>query len=526
MWKLDYEATDGQTTAQVYKTNIVLTKTDGSQVIGTLNFISDTGSYWIKDDKDVVVYGADSATGDGRFGEEAFFYNNKNELTTTNSQVNETAYQNLNGESLVNTIRQSIDQVKSGLGGAKGTNPVYTSIGLNYILTESELFKSSVTVSSQPAPQADPDDPDDGSLTVDPDASGRIPEFLPPEAPPAPLTDATIEDREFISGKYKFLRYPFELDSNSKFHWMKIQTLEHEPQKFSEIPSLSEVIGSDEAARTRLSTENRYLSKDYDDFRVKYKALNTILLPMHPSISETNSVDWGGDSLNSIQVGAAGLASNLIQDLAAGRLTEAASNFGDEVRKTALNTAQNDSIRAALLSYFSGQAVGANLFGRTTGAVINPNLEVVFNGPRIRSFNYNFRFTPRDSRESEEVHNIISTFRKNMSVQQAKTALFLKAPNVFKITYMVQSEYRESGDASPITRLEELSPTQNPWLTKIKVCALTDMNVDYTPDGSYSTFWDDSPTAVGLTLSFTELEPVFANEYEFMETGLNTVPSY
>ena len=61
-----------------------------------------------------------------------------------------------------------------------------------------------------------------------------------------------------------------------------------------------------------------------------------------------------------------------------------------------LNAILNDpNSGPALTAYFAGQAVGANVLGRTAGVTLNPNLELLFKGPNLRTFNFNFRFTPR-----------------------------------------------------------------------------------------------------------------------------------
>ena len=50
-----------------------------------------------------------------------------------------------------------------------------------------------------------------------------------------------------------------------------------------------------------------------------------------------------------------------------------------------------------------GKAVGTNVMSRMTGGVMNPNLELLFQAPQLRSFTFNFRMTPRDEDEAKEV---------------------------------------------------------------------------------------------------------------------------
>ena len=73
--------------------------------------------------------------------------------------------------------------------------------------------------------------------------------------------------------------------------------------------------------------------------------------------------------------------------------------------------------------------------------------------------------------------------------------LFLKTPNIFIIDYKFQGG-------------------EHPFLNKIKPCALVDFQVQYTPNGSYSTYGDGSMTSYKMTLSFGEIAPIYANEQD------------
>jgi hypothetical protein len=75
----------------------------------------------------------------------------------------------------------------------------------------------------------------------------------------------------------------------------------------------------------------------------------------------------------------------------------------------------------------------------------------------------------------------------------------MKAPNVFKIKYHLRGTDKD-----------------HPSLNKIKMCALQSCSVDYTPDGSYMTFNDESATmtSYNLSLQFQELEPVTEKDYQ------------
>ena len=227
----------------------------------------------------------------------------------------------------------------------------------------------------------------------------------------------------------------------------------------------------------------------------KTKILGRVVLPIQPTISDINSVDWQNDSINPLQLLGAQLSLKGMQS----GYTEA------DFAKLKTMFADNKNVQSYLQQWFAGKAVGTNIFSRFSGAVVNPNLELLFNGPQLRPFNFNFRLSPRSSKEADQVKGIIRFFKQGMSIRRTQNDLFLKAPNVFKITYRNGQKPKSIGAAEEHTSLN-----------KIKICALSQCSVDYTPDGSYATFYDEESTMTqyGLTLQFNELEPIFNEDYD------------
>ena len=162
---------------------------------------------------------------------------------------------------------------------------------------------------------------------------------------------------------------------------------------------------------------------------------------------------------------------------------------------------QNEDMRQFIASYFTQQAVGGNsgILARTAGASINNNLELLFQGPTLRGFSFQFRLTPRSAAENKTIKKIIKTFKVSMVPEATESNLFLLSPHVFDITYMTTV----GG-----------SLRQQPFMNKFKRCAFKDFSVNYSPDGSYMTYKDGGMTAYDLSMTFAELDPVLANDYE------------
>jgi hypothetical protein len=227
-------------------------------------------------------------------------------------------------------------------------------------------------------------------------------------------------------------------------------------------------------------------------------SLFQILLPMPQGISDTNMVDWGDDSLNPISAAAVGGAQQAIEGNPAKGITDLTSAIK--------NVATSGNGQNLVTNYFAAQAVnslGANvsaegLLSRSSGKVMNPNMELLFKGVQLRSFNFTFNMAPRDNIEAGSVKNIIRAFKKSMAARTSSgtgSGLFIDSPNVFQL------EYR-SGNG------------KHPFLNSFKPCALTNMAVDYTASGVYATYEDATPVHMKLTLSFQELNPIYFNDYD------------
>jgi len=223
--------------------------------------------------------------------------------------------------------------------------------------------------------------------------------------------------------------------------------------------------------------------------------IGSATLAIPGGIRDENAVKWGSQDMNAAQTRLASLAFNAISE---GRAPDSAD-------LTALQKdITNPMTRAAIGLGFAGAAVGAQgLFARTTGAILNPNTELLFSGPALRAFTFQFPFSPRTKGEAKMVQRIIRFFKQGMAVQRTDEALFLKAPNVFELKYLNGS-------------------TDHTFLPKIKTCALLNCSVDYTPDGNYTTYDDGSMTKYTMSLTFNELDPLFNDEYETEGEGATT----
>jgi len=290
-------------------------------------------------------------------------------------------------------------------------------------------------------------------------------------------------DKQGTRTTYEDLVYPLDLAASHQ-DIVKFSILKY-------VPSLSEKGRQSDG----VSTSGRIvILKDGKPIVKGSERLGTITLPIPSGISDGNSARWQENSLNELLESAAATAKSFFE----GGPDAAAGTVGQEANKV---TSDPEGTKEALSGLLLNAATNSNIQSRAYGAVNNNNLEVLFTGPGLRSFSFTFMFYPRSEPEAIRVRKIIRAFKQSMSVKRSANSLLLKAPHTFAISYLTP------GDNGQMKI--------HPYLNKFKECALTNCNVDYTPDGTYMTYGgaEKSMTSYRMSLTFAELEPIFDDEY-------------
>ena len=243
---------------------------------------------------------------------------------------------------------------------------------------------------------------------------------------------------------------------------------------------------------TKLLEKNKFISKSN----------GIIILPIPSNISDSNSVSFSEDKLDAVTAAAGGIALSAMN-------TDFGPNFtNDLIRnvKAAFQNAGSNITSAEVKDLFLGnlatQAAGIagignmtldQLLARSQGSIVNPNMELLFNGPTIRSFKFSFKFTPRSQHEANQVKLIIGSLKRHMAPQQS--GLYLGTPNFFELRYRKWKRDHE-------------------FLNKFKQCVLENMNVNYTGENTYATYSDGTPVSMIMDLTFKELEPIYSSDYD------------
>ena len=135
----------------------------------------------------------------------------------------------------------------------------------------------------------------------------------------------------------------------------------------------------------------------------------------------------------------------------------------------------------------AGMGPNAGAMSAATGLAFNPRKEQVFKGVDFRTFQVDYQFFPRSPEESRNVLNIIREFKLHMHPEFKDSNNFIYIyPSEFDIQYFANG-------------------TENQAIHRHTSCVLTEMSINYTPNASFNTFADGTPTQINVQLTFREL---------------------
>ena len=307
----------------------------------------------------------------------------------------------------------------------------------------------------------------------------------------------------------RVLRYPFEAIT-SDTDYLQVTVKKYLPA------------GVGDNIQTYINTNDS--STIGDNSPAQLSVEDVMLLPMPSSINDRNQVKYGPDSLDNFSAAMGGGAFDIMDRIGdnislLGRDKPKDPKTNVSPGKYGLNDIINEDDRKKILGNFEGlnlgdletrilkslaataasvipgiNVTGTQLLSRESGQILNPNMTLLMNAPSLRSFNFQFKMTPRDDREAKQVKSIIRSFKKNMAPFTQDSKTFLETPNIFEL------RYKKGND-------------DHPFLHQFKQCALTDITTNYTGEGVYATYGDGSPISTIMTLQFTELAPIYQSDY-------------
>jgi hypothetical protein len=173
-----------------------------------------------------------------------------------------------------------------------------------------------------------------------------------------------------------------------------------------------------------------------------------------------------------------------------GGLVYTEENKYEEVSMTAVLTGAISTAVGLIpgaASPFNSAVSAAKRGAQIAGYPINPAVEVLFAARPQRQWMFEVFLLPRSEKEVQSVKNIIRTLRYYAAPEITLGGFAFVPPADFDITFFQAGK-------------------ENTNLPRINTCVLDRIDVDYSPEQSYSTFANGHPVAVRLSLGFREVE--------------------
>ena len=322
------------------------------------------------------------------------------------------------------------------------------------------------------------------------------------------LNEATINRIKPLAGPDEnyssdnVLRYPGGEDIGASTDYVLFQFERYAPP-FKNRPKRS--LTNEKIEDLSAWAKGAYDYNQGDEYKdANHENFPTIAMYMPEDVSTGFRGNWGGKAFSTIganllaAAGQEGLDKKL-QGIAGG-LGEAAERSGGLLAAAAL--------RKSIQSITGDTLSNDDVFGSISGAIMNPNTELLFQSVDMRNFMLKFKLVPRNDTESLTINRIVKTFKACTLPMRDPGKVFgfnkdgdnsgilsgfIGVPHLCRVSFMRGAEVH---NVLPI----------------YKMLAVTQVDVNYTPDGAYATYGDGQPVAIELAINFQETKINFAEE--------------
>jgi len=229
------------------------------------------------------------------------------------------------------------------------------------------------------------------------------------------------------------------------------------------------------------------------------KSEGDIVLYMPVNITETYQADWSGGEMGLLGA-VGGLAAQVMSGDVAGILQDlnssAALTGAAGIATEAIGGIAGNKLASIGAGLGINKTGGENLQAKglkEQGLAINPYWELFFTGVQPRTFTFDFKMSPKNSTEGESIQQIVQMFKTYAAPPATVdgSRRYWGYPSMFQIEYWNTEK-----------------------LHKLKTCALTNIVVNYSGDGTNHTFYDGRPMQTNLTLTFMESELLTRQDME------------
>ncbi len=335
--------------------------------------------------------------------------------------------------------------------------------------------------------------------------------------------DHLQHDSDYVM--FNFYRYtpPFKKGSRDKtYFWQK---------------------GSKEDSLEILEGKGGTTSNTIDDYNFsalysREEVLTPVVLYMPEDISSSYKANWTGKAFSNV-------ARDAMEAAAAGGWSkvDGLAKGVDNLMKRSKALVGAQAIRTATQAITGDTLSNDDVFGGISGVILNPNAEMLFGGTEFRTLTLNYKLVPRNEGEARAIKGIIQTFKQAMlpmhSVGGADAKVFGQEFHTdgtdaedLTLSYNKKRAWYDglnwlgTGSVAAGGGLDNAfiavpnlchvafmnGSGMNENVPQYKMCAITNVDVNYTPDGAWATYGDGTPVATTLSLSLQETKLLFAED--------------
>ena len=335
--------------------------------------------------------------------------------------------------------------------------------------------------------------------------------------------DHLQHDSDYVM--FNFYRYtpPFKKGSRDKtYFWQK---------------------GSKEDSLEILEGKGGTTSNTIDDYNFsalysREEVLTPVVLYMPEDISSSYKANWTGKAFSNV-------ARDAMEAAAAGGWSkvDGLAKGVDNLMKRSKALVGAQAIRTATQAITGDTLSNDDVFGGISGVILNPNAEMLFGGTEFRTLTLNYKLVPRNEGEARAIKGIIQTFKQAMlpmhSVGGADAKVFGQEFHTdgtdaedLTLSYNKKRAWYDglnwlgTGSVAAGGGLDNAfiavpnlchvafmnGSGMNENVPQYKMCAINNVDVNYTPDGAWATYGDGTPVATTLSLSLQETKLLFAED--------------
>jgi|TARA_A200000159_G_scaffold110638_1_gene103691 hypothetical protein len=143
----------------------------------------------------------------------------------------------------------------------------------------------------------------------------------------------------------------------------------------------------------------------------------------------------------------------------------------------------------------------SQLMSGVSGTIVNPNVEMMYESPEMRGFQLRFKMQARSALEATAIKTLCYQFKKALHASYggqtfgglAETSGFITVPKLCQVSFMTGTSL-------------------NQYVPQYKPCAITQVDINYTPDGAWASLTDGAPVATELAVTFKETKLIYSQE--------------